>query len=73
MTKKDFQLFAEALSQITDDEQRTTITAFIAPILKRDNSNFDYGRFVDWIARRIEKRTMKGTKYNPKYMPLGVN
>lgn len=70
--KKDYQLFADAISQISNDTERTTITDFLAPVFKRDNPRFDYGRFIDWVSRRRENKTMKGTRYNPKYMPLGV-
>ena len=45
---------------------------FLESVFKQDNPRFDYDRFSNWIYRRENKLSMKGTKYNPKYMPLGV-
>lgn len=70
--KKDYQLFADALSAISNKEEQEKIIAFLEPIFKADNPRFDYNRFSDWIYRRENNLTMKGTHYNPKYMPLGV-
>jgi hypothetical protein len=69
--KKDYQLFADALSQIKGDERKKLID-FLYPIFKADNDRFDLFRFNDWIERREKGLSMKGTKYNPKYMPLGI-
>ena len=72
MGKKDYQLFADALSLIEDTDKRNEIERFLFPIFEADNPQFDGERFVGWIHRRINNETMKGTHYNPKYMPLGV-
>ena len=70
--KKDYQLFADAVSSISNKEEQEKIINFLEPIFKRDNERFDYNRFSDWIYRRENNLSMKGTKYNPKYMPLGI-
>ncbi len=72
MGKKDYQLFADALSLIEDTKKRNEIERFLFPIFEADNPRFDGSRFIDWIYRRESGKTMKGTHYNPKYMPLGV-
>ena len=71
--KKDYQLFADALSQITNKAEQEKIVSFLEPIFKADNPRFDYNRFSEWIRRRENNESMKGTRYNPRYMPLGVN
>jgi hypothetical protein len=70
--KKDYQLFADALSQISNKEEQEKIITFLHPIFKSDNPNFSYDKFSNWIYRRENNLSMKGTRYNPKYMPLGV-
>jgi hypothetical protein len=72
MGKKEYQLFADALSLIKDENERTKIFSFLRPIFVADNSRFDSDKFMDWIYRRQNNLSMKGTRYNPKYMPLGV-
>ena len=72
MGKKDYQLFADAISQISEEEKMQHIINFLMPIFQADNSRFSEEKFKDWIDRRINNKTMKGTKYNSKYMPLGV-
>lgn len=71
LDKKDYQLFADALSQISNKKEQEKIISFLEPIFKADNPRFSFDRFSDWIYRRENKLSMKGTKYNPKYMPLG--
>ena len=66
--KKDYQLFADALSQITNKAEQEKIVSFLEPIFKADNPRFDYNRFSEWIRRRENNESMKG----PKYMPLGI-
>jgi hypothetical protein len=70
--KKDYQLFADALSQIENKEEQSKILGFVANVFRADNSRFDEERFRDWIYRRENNLSMKGTRYNPKYMPLGI-
>lgn len=72
MGKKDYQLFADAISLIENKEDRDKITIFLFDVFEKDNERFDRVRFKDWIYRRIHNESMKGTRYNPKYMPLGV-
>ena len=72
MSKKDYQLFADALSLIKDEDSLQTVKQFLFQVFRQDNSRFDGGRFDEWIRRRQAGETMKGTRYNPKYMPLGV-
>ena len=72
MGKKEYQLFADAISQISNKEEQERIISFLEPIFKADNPRFDYDRFSDWIYRREKGLSMKGTRYNPKYMPLGI-
>ena len=71
--KKDYQLFADTISLIDSEEEREKIMAFLFPIFRNDNSNFSEDRFRDWIKRRQKNESMKGTHYNPNYMPLGVS
>ena len=73
MSKKDYQLFADALSQIESEEKQEEMIDFLYPIFKADNYKFDLDRFRDWIKRRKNKESMKGTNYNPKNMSLGVD
>ena len=70
--KKDYQLYADALSQISNKEEQEKIISFLEPIFKADNPRFDYNKFSNWIYRRENNLSMKGTHYNPKYMPLGI-
>jgi hypothetical protein len=72
MGKKDYQLFADAVSLIKDKNDKATIMTFLMKIFYTDNPRFDQDRFYDWIDRRVKGASMKGTHYNPKYMPLGV-
>lgn len=73
MGKKDYQLFADALSLVKNDDNLEEIKMFLLKVFKQDNPRFDYERFNNWIDRRQNNKTMKGTNYNPKYMPLGIN
>jgi hypothetical protein len=72
MGKKDYQLFADALSLIENDEKRNEIEKFLFPVFETDNPRFDYSRFIEWVHRRQTNQSMKGTHYNLKYMPLGI-
>ena len=72
MGKKDYQLFADALSLIKAEEDMQNVKKFLFDVFYKDNPRFDSGRFNEWIRRRQNNETMKGTKYNPKYMPLGI-
>lgn len=72
MGKKDYQLFADAISCIENEDKRTELILFLQRIFEADNENFSIDKFNDWIDRRINNKSMKGTNYNPKYMPLGV-
>jgi hypothetical protein len=72
MGKKDYQLFADAISLIPNNEDRIKLMNFLEEIFANDNPRFDMLRFRQWVERRRNKETMKGTRYNPKYMPLGV-
>ena len=72
MGKKDYQQFADAVSELTNVVERENIICFLTGIFRRDNSRFNEDKFKEWIRRRIKKESMKGLNYNPKYMPLGV-
>lgn len=72
MSKKDFQLFADMASRIDDDTNREEIINFLCPVFRQSNFRFSEERFRDWIHRRRNNLSMKGTHYNPKYMPLGI-
>jgi hypothetical protein len=71
MSKKDYQLFADNISQIEDENKREEAIRNAANIFKKDNFRFDEERFREWIRRRRAKESMKGMRYNPKHMPLG--
>lgn len=68
MGKKDYQLFAETISEIKDETKREELINFLKPIFQRDNYRFSENRFREWIRRRLNNESMKGTRYNPKYM-----
>ena len=72
MGKKEYQLFADAVSLIDDNQRRKDIIDFLYGIFKTDNIRFDINRFMDWVDRRRNNKSMKGTHYNSKYMPLGI-
>lgn len=72
MGKKDYQLFADAVSLIESDNDRDRVIEFLLNVFRQDNPRFDDSRFYDWIRRRRNNESMKGTHYNPKYMPLGI-
>ncbi len=72
MGKKEYQLFADAVSLIENEQDIDKIKGFLFPLFSSDNPRFDEERFNEWVLRRKEGQTMKGTNYNPRYMPLGV-
>jgi len=72
MGKKDYQLFADAISLIENEEDRKRIISFLDRVFSQDNGRFNLSRFEEWIDRRRKHESMKGTNYNPNYMPLGV-
>lgn len=72
MGKKDYQLFAEALSQVDDDNKRIDLAAFIVPILEADNPRFDRAKFWEFIRRRRAGESLKGLRCNPKYLRVAT-
>jgi len=70
--KKDYQLFADMASQIENKEEQAKIVGFLSNVFMADNPRFSCEKFKDWIYRRENNLSMKGTRYNPKYMPLGI-
>jgi len=68
MTKKDYQLFAEALAKIKNNTNREALINFLTPIFRQDNNRFDEGRFKEFIDRRINNKSLKGLNVNPKYL-----
>lgn len=45
MSRKHFKLFAEAISQITDLQERKSVAYLVASVCKQSNSNFNYQTF----------------------------
>jgi hypothetical protein len=45
MSRKHFQLFADAVKEIDDMIQREAVAFLIANVCKQANSNFDYDKF----------------------------
>ena len=71
MNKKEYQMFADSVSCIKDNETRENMMSFLFTIFRQDNQRFDGSRFREWVKRRVNNESMKGMKFNPKYMPLG--
>ena len=72
MTKKDYQLFGDIISQITEEKEREKIIALIVRVFKYDNSRFNESKFREWIKRRRENKSLKGLRYNPNYLILPI-
>lgn len=51
MGKKDYQLFADAISLIENEGDRKRIINFLEGVFFEDNNRFDSSRFQDWIDR----------------------
>ena len=65
MGKKDYQLFADAVSQMSVEKGEEFMN-YLFPIFRADNSRFDETRFREWVARRKENKSMNGLRFNPK-------
>ena len=59
MGRKDYQLFADALSQIESEEKREEFISYLFPIFREDNSRFSEDKFRDWIKRRLNNESIK--------------
>ena len=68
MTKKHFQLFAEVISNIQNEEEREKQINFVCPILRQSNFRFDENKFREFIQRRLGELSLKGLNCNPKYL-----
>jgi hypothetical protein len=66
-TKLHYQQFADMLGEIQDEATRELITAKCESIFKADNHRFSTDIFREWIQRRVEGKTVKGLRPNPKY------
>lgn len=69
--KKHYQMVADTISLIENGEKRDELIDFFSHMFKTDNERFDKDRFIEWIQRRLDGKSMKGMKHNPKYMPRG--
>lgn len=54
MTKKHFIQFAEAISRIKDDIERSDLTDFCSRIFKESNPKFDKDIFTEYIRKLRE-------------------
>lgn len=68
MTKKDYQLFAEVIAKIDNENKRNEIINFLSSVFLKDNSRFDEYRFAEFINRRRNGESLKGLRVNPKYL-----
>ena len=68
MNKKDYQLFAEVLSNVKEDKEREKLILFLEPIFLKDNYRFNINTFREFIKRRINKEDLKGLRVNKKYL-----
>ena len=62
MTKKDFQIFADALASISNEEERENIISKLCPVFKSINWRFDEDRFREWIRRTRAGLSHRGLK-----------
>ena len=53
MSKKHFKVFAEAIAQIENDEDRVRTAKLVADVCAGENGRFDYGRF--YSACNVER------------------
>lgn len=60
MSKKTYQLFANAIAEIEDEEQREKQLCLIANVCKQDNFRFDWDRFRERIKRKRAGVSTKG-------------
>ena len=68
MNKKDYQLFAEVLAEVTNDNEREKIINFLYPIFIKDNHLFNIGIFKEFIRRRLSNESLKGLNCNKAYL-----
>ena len=68
MTKRHFQLFAEACSKIVDNQTRERVITFLVPVFRESNPRFNENTFREWIERRLNNQDLKGLRPNPKYV-----
>jgi hypothetical protein len=68
MNKKDYQLFAEVVSRIEDEDKRKDVMSFLFPIFRKDNQRFDGDRFREFVQRRVDNISLVGMRCNPKYL-----
>jgi hypothetical protein len=66
-SKLHYQQFADMLGEIKDAAAREFITTKCSEIFKADNPRFSDDIFQEWINRRLEGKTIKGLRPNPKY------
>lgn len=62
MSKKHFQLFANAIAQIDNDINREETICLVGSVLKADNNRFDMDRFREWIKRVRNNEDLKGLR-----------
>jgi hypothetical protein len=60
MTKKDFQVVADAGAAIEDDDARELIMDELGHSFRKINPRFDEDRFREWIERRVNGQSTKG-------------
>lgn len=62
MTKKIYQLFANALGMMSNNEERELIMHYLFPVFHSDNFRFDEERFKEWVRRVIAGEDLKGLR-----------
>ncbi len=62
MYKKQYQMFADAISELKNKEEKERFTTLLCNIFKQDNSRFSEGVFREWIRRKGTGESLKGLK-----------
>lgn len=68
MNKKDYQLFAETIAKIDNENERVKLINWLSDIFERDNERYDKEKFCEFIKRRRNNESLKGLRVNKKYL-----
>jgi len=61
MTRQHFQALATMVADVTFDadlnhKQEATLTDAVLWVCRQSNSNFDTGRFCDWVDNKVKEK-----------------
>ena len=62
MTKKDFKVFAEIVSYISDDKERNMVMDRVVQMCMSVNDRFDEDRFREYVKRLKNGEDLKGLR-----------